>query len=143
MAETRKNLKSGSTSTAEMNPIPGNTVEKKANGNGNGENGNGKLRFKSLIIDGTKYRTQLNHKFETRKPWENYNPKKITSDIPGTILKIDVKVGQVVKAGEQMLVLEAMKMKNKILFHHAGTVKKIHVKEGEKVPKDTLMVEMK
>ena len=113
------------------------------NGNGNGDSGNGKLRCKSLIIDGTKYRTQLSQKFENRKPWEPHNPKKISSLIPGTIIKIDVKVGQKVKAGDQMLVLEAMKMKNKILFQTEGIVKTIHVKEGEKIPKDSLMLEMK
>ena len=54
-----------------------------------------------------------------------------------------VKVGQKVSEGEQMLILEAMKMKNTILFHIDGTVKSIHVKEGEKISKDHLMVEMK
>ena len=116
---------------------------KVANGNGNGENGNGKLRCKSLVIDGTKYRTRLNQKFESRKPWEPPNPKKISSSIPGTIIKIDVKVGQKVNEGEQMLILEAMKMKNKILFNTSGTVKSIHVKEGERIPKDFLMLELK
>ncbi len=115
----------------------------KGNGNGNGDCGNGKLRCKSLIVDGTKYRTQLNKKFENRKLWEPHNPKKITSLIPGTIIKIDVKVGQTVSEGEQILILEAMKMKNKILFGMDGTVKSIHVKEGEKIPKDFLMLEMK
>ena len=119
------------------------TVDVKGIGNGNGDNGNGKLRCKSLIIDGTKYRTQLSQKFENRKSWEPHNPKKIISLIPGTVIKVDVKVGQKVIVGEQMLVLEAMKMKNKILFQTEGIVKTIHVKEGEKIPKDHLMLELK
>jgi biotin carboxyl carrier protein len=105
--------------------------------------GNGKIRCKSLIIDGTRYRTRLNQKFEKRKSWESPDPRKITSSIPGTILRLDIKEGQEVQAGDPMLILEAMKMKNKIMFHTGGTVKSIHVKEGEKVPKDHLMVELK
>ncbi|HEC41792.1 MAG TPA: acetyl-CoA carboxylase biotin carboxyl carrier protein subunit [Bacteroides sp.] len=104
---------------------------------------NGKLRCKSLIIDGTKYRTRLNYKFENRKKYEPPDSRKITSIIPGTILKLFVKEGQQVKEGEQMLILEAMKMKNIILFDEDGTVEKIHVKEGERVPKNQLIVELK
>lgn len=119
-------------------------VENGISANGlNGDCGNGKLRCKSLVIDGTKYRTRLNTKFEKRKPYENPDPRKIISSIPGTILKIYVEVGQEVNAGDQMLVLEAMKMKNRIMFHRSGKVKSIHVSEGEKVPKDHLMVELK
>jgi len=108
----------------------------------NGECGNGKLRCKSLIIDGTKYRTRLNYKFENRRSWEYPDPKKVTSLIPGTIIKIFVEEGQEVKMGEQMLILEAMKMKNRIMFHADGNVKRIYVKEGERVPKDFLMLEL-
>ncbi len=104
--------------------------------------GDRKTRCKTLIIDGDKYRTRFNTKFEKRKTWKNPNPKKITSSIPGTIVKVYTKVGQEVKKGDPILILEAMKMKNKILFHIDGKVKSIRVKEGEKVPKDHLMLEL-
>ena len=42
-----------------------------------------------------------------------------------------------------MMVLEAMKMKNKILFTQNGVVKKIYVSENEKIPKNHLMIELK
>ena len=142
MAKTRKTPASDSTPAskqarkkADPPPMPDTEL--------NGENGNGKMRYKSLVIDGTKYRTHLNYKFEKRRAWEDPDSRKITSSIPGTVIKIFVKEGQVVKEGDQMLILEAMKMKNKIMFNADGTVKTIHVKEGEKVPKDFLMVEMK
>ena len=109
----------------------------------NGDYGNGKVRCKSLVIDGTKYRTRINRKFENRKTWENPDNRKITSSIPGTVIKVYVQEGQEVRAGDQMLILEAMKMKNKIMFHTDGKVKAVHVKEGEKVPKDFLMLELK
>jgi pyruvate carboxylase len=108
----------------------------------NGECIDRKARCRTLIIDGDKYRTRLNTKFENRKVWDNPNPKKILSTIPGTIVKLYIKVGQDVKKGEPILILEAMKMKNKILFHADGRVKAIRVKEGEKVPKDHLMLEL-
>jgi biotin carboxyl carrier protein len=108
----------------------------------NGNGGNGKVRYKSLIIDGTKYRTHLNTKFEKRRFWQSPDSRKITSSIPGTVIKVYVGEGQEVRAGDQMLTLEAMKMKNKILFDTGGTVKSIHVSEGEKIPKDFLMLEM-
>ena len=112
---------------------------KTENNNGNGEK---KVRCKSLIIEGTKYRTLLNRKFEERKKWEAHDPKLVMSTIPGTIVKIFVSEGQEVSEGEQMLILEAMKMKNYILFHTGGKVKSIKVTEGEKVPKDYLMLEL-
>lgn len=108
----------------------------------NGDCGDKKARCRTLIIDGDKYRTRYNSKFEKRKIWSNPNPKKITSSIPGTIVKVYIKIGQEVKKGDPILLLEAMKMKNKILFPIDGKVKSIKVKEGERVPKDFMMLEM-
>ena len=108
----------------------------------NGDCDDKKARCKTLIIDGDKYRTRYNTKFEKRKTWKNHNPKNITSSIPGTIIKIYTKVGEEVKKGDPILLLEAMKMKNRILFNIDGKVKSIKVKEGERVPKDHLMLEM-
>ena len=111
---------------------------------GNGENGDDKkVRCKSLVIDGTKYRTNYNKKFENRKDYVSPDPKKILSFIPGTIVKLYVKEGQEVKPGDNMLILEAMKMKNRVVFDRGATIKSVKVKEGEKVPKNYLMVELK
>lgn len=106
------------------------------------ENGDKKVRCKSLVIDGTKYRTRLNKKFESRKNWKAANPKLMFSTIPGTIVKVFVSEGQQVKKGDQMLILEAMKMKNNVFFPDAGRVKAVNVQEGLKVPKNFLMLEM-
>ncbi|MBL7110810.1 MAG: acetyl-CoA carboxylase biotin carboxyl carrier protein subunit [Bacteroidales bacterium] len=113
------------------------------NGNGyEGENGDKKVRCKSLVIDGTKYMTMYNKKFENRKDYVPPDPKKIFSFIPGTIVKLYVKEGQEVKPGDNMLILEAMKMKNRVVFHKEATIKSILVKEGETIPKNYLMVEL-
>lgn len=135
--------KSSKTSAPEPKSTGGKTVKNDNSEVSAGLNGNGKIRCKSLVIDGTKYRTRLNKKFENRKAWESPDPRKITSGIAGTIAKLFVKEGQEVSKGGQMLILEAMKMKNRIIFHTGGTVKKIHVREGEKIPRNFLMLELK
>ncbi|WP_421920574.1 biotin/lipoyl-containing protein [Marinifilum sp.] len=98
--------------------------------------------LKEFNIDGTVYKTELTQKFENRKNWERPNPKNLLSFIPGTIVEIFVKEGQEVKAGESLMILEAMKMKNLIEMPFDGVIKKIHVEEGRKVPNKTLMVEI-
>ena len=49
------------------------------------------------------------------------------------IVDITVKVGDAVKAGQKVAVLEAMKMENDIEADHAGTVTAIHVNKGDSV----------
>lgn len=101
-----------------------------------------KVRCKSLIIDSTKYRTTLNKKYESRKPWTKSEKNKIASFIPGTILKLYVSEGQCVKKGDDLLLLEAMKMHNLIKSPLEGIIKKIHMKQGEKVAKGRLIIEI-
>jgi len=104
-----------------------------------------KTRFSSLMlqVQGAKYKTLLTKKYKNRKKWVNPDINQMFSDIPGTVVKIYVEEGQKVKEGDLMMILEAMKMKNKIYFPVDGTVKKIYVKEEEKVPKGRLMIELK
>lgn len=104
-----------------------------------------KTRYSSLMIQiqGAKYKTLLTEKYKNRKKWENPDINKVFSDIPGTVVKVYVEEGQKVKEGDLMMILEAMKMKNRIYFPKDGTVKKIHVKEEERVPKGFLMIELK
>ena len=55
---------------------------------------------------------------------------KITSPLPGTVLAINVAVGDSVSAGQTVAVLEAMKMENNIAADKAGVVKEICVNKG-------------
>jgi glutaconyl-CoA/methylmalonyl-CoA decarboxylase subunit gamma len=57
----------------------------------------------------------------------------VTSPLPGTILTINVKVGDTVAPGKELLVLEAMKMKNAIKATRAGTIAAIYVTSGQTV----------
>lgn len=64
---------------------------------------------------------------------------QITSPMPGTILKLNVAEGQAVKAGDVVLVLEAMKMENEIVAPCDGTIKQILVSKGSTVDTDQIL----
>lgn len=66
-------------------------------------------------------------------PAASGNGKAVMSPLPGVIVDITVKVGDTVKAGQQVAVLEAMKMENAIEADHDGTVTAIHVNKGDSV----------
>ncbi len=66
----------------------------------------------------------------------------ITSPMPGTILSVDVKVGQAVESGQMVCVLEAMKMKNPIRANQAGTVAEVAVAAGQPVAYGDLLVKL-
>jgi len=93
-------------------------------------------------FEGARYRTQITDKFANRESWKADDPNIILAVIPGTVIKITVKEGQKVNVGRCLYVLEAMKMKNKILATKAGLVKKIHGVEGQKVTKNELIMEL-
>ena len=53
--------------------------------------------------------------------------------MPGKIIEVKVSVGQAVKAGDTLLILEAMKMQNEIAAPADGTVKAVNVTAGQSV----------
>jgi len=94
-----------------------------------------------LNINSSLYKTRLSHKFKNRKPYKSVNPKIVKSFIPGTVIDILVEEGQEINKNDYILILDAMKMKNKIMSHTGGTVKKIHVKKGDRVSKGRILLE--
>lgn len=106
------------------------------------ECGSKNIKCKSLNVMGTKYRTTLTKKYEKRKKYEVPDLNKIYSVIPGTIREVLVKEGDHVDEGSTVLVLEAMKMFNRILIPVSGKIKALYVKEGDSVPKHTLLFEI-
>lgn len=60
-------------------------------------------------------------------------PTSIASPMPGKVVKVLVAVGDVVEVGRGLVVVEAMKMENEIRAGRAGTIKAVHVKEGQPV----------
>jgi glutaconyl-CoA decarboxylase len=68
--------------------------------------------------------------------------KEITAPMPGTILTIEVTVGQSVEIGQVVCVLEAMKMKNPLRAAQAGTVTEILVQAGQTVPHGAVLIRL-
>ena len=66
----------------------------------------------------------------------------IKSPLPGTILDIYVKVGDVVKTGDKLLTLEAMKMENIINSDKSGTIISVNYKKGDAVMEGDILIEV-
>jgi biotin carboxyl carrier protein len=101
---------------------------------------NEKLGF--LNINSSLYKTRISNKFNNRKKYRPADPKMILSFIPGTVLEILVQPGQSVKKGDLLLILDAMKMKNRLKSHMDGRIKSIVVSEGDRVSKGILLIEL-
>jgi len=70
----------------------------------------------------------------------NTTANELTAPLPGTVIEIFVKVGEYVEAGQVLLVIEAMKMKNSIRSTRAGKITDVLVGAGETVAhKQTLV----
>lgn len=98
--------------------------------------------YSEIIVQDCTYKTKLTTNYKNRKKWEAKNPNHIIVTLPGTIRKIEVKIGQKVEAGEELLILEAMKMLNKIVSPKNGTIKKINIEVDQAVPKGYVMIEL-
>ncbi|MBK6347077.1 MAG: biotin/lipoyl-binding protein [Bacteroidales bacterium] len=72
----------------------------------------------------------------------NIDPGNIVSPMPGRVLKINVSAGDVVKKGQVLMVVEAMKMENNILSPADGVVDKLLVKEGDMVDGSARLVHL-
>ena len=66
----------------------------------------------------------------------------LTSSMPGTVVEIMVKAGDKVKAGDPVLVIEAMKMENEVPAPVSGTVRAVNVAKGDSVNPDEALVEI-
>ncbi len=63
----------------------------------------------------------------------------ILSPMQGTVVQVRVKAGDVVKKGDVIAIIEAMKMENDVRSHRAGVVKAVHVTVGQTVSPNTLL----
>jgi len=112
-----------------------------------------------LEVNGTSYSVKMEEEIQktktptliraaSKRPVEplKVNPSslttKVVAPIPGVVLSIDVKVGDTIKLGDRMLVLEAMKMENNIVSEKEGTVTAIKISVGQQVLQDELLIEL-
>lgn len=75
-------------------------------------------------------------------PAATVNVKTIKSQLPGSILKVLVEVGQTVKKGDVIMTIESMKMENSIMAENDGKIAKIYVETGKSVMQDDKLVDM-
>lgn len=76
-----------------------------------------------------------------RKPTDT-GGNVIKAPIPGLILEVKVKTGDPVTPGQTVIIMEAMKMENRITATVSGTVKEIHVQKGSEVMTGTPLLEL-
>ena len=67
--------------------------------------------------------------------------RAVRAPLPGVIISLTVKPGMAVTLGQELCVLEAMKMKNPIRATRAGTIKTVHVVVGQTVKHQDLLLE--
>ncbi len=67
-------------------------------------------------------------------------PAKVSAPMPGKIVRVSATPGQEVKAGECLVVMEAMKMENEIRSPRAGRIRDVVVKEGQAVESGALLL---
>ena len=66
----------------------------------------------------------------------------VKAPLPGLILDVNVNPGDMVKAGQNLLTMEAMKMENQVEATHDGTVKKVFIQKGDSVAEGDSLVEL-
>jgi biotin carboxyl carrier protein len=99
-------------------------------------------KFSQLALENGTYETRLTKKFEKRKLHEKQDPRIVKAVIPGVIAEINAKVGQTVKQSAPVMILEAMKMLNRIMAPMDGKVKAVHVQMNETVSKGQILMEL-
>jgi len=96
-------------------------------------------------VDGETYRIRVEEEtryiIRTRGGKAQASGQVLKAPMPGKVVHVEVEVGQAVKPGDGLIVLEAMKMENEFRATVAGTVKEIRAQVGQAVnPGDTLVV---
>ena len=79
---------------------------------------------------------------KVRQKADSGNPKHVGAPMPGKLLKVSVKVGDEVKAGDILMVTEAMKLETNIKAKADGAIAEVKFQEGETVEKEDLLIVM-
>ena len=103
-----------------------------------------------ITVDGQIYQVSLRELTEGEAEKREKNQaqpvssrgQKLPAPMAGTILSINVKVGDAVKAGDILIILEAMKMENEIVSPVAGHISAIHVEANQAVDSGQLLISL-
>lgn len=96
----------------------------------------------NLIVDNDRYITSIPAEKQP-KPITRLTVGEMKAIIPGQILDIRISAGQKVVKGDIMLILEAMKMRNRIYAEFTGIVEQVFVTVNERVSKGQLLLRIK
>ena len=77
---------------------------------------------------------------QTTMPRRDLNAKEVRAVLAGTITDINVKPGDIIKVGQKLLTLSAMKMENEILSEIEGMVKEVNVVKNQKVKEGDILI---
>ena len=103
----------------------------------------------SFLIDGHYFESVVRTKLEERaseileQSEKSAGEQIITSPMPGLILRLDKNLGDHVKKGESLILLEAMKMENELRAPKDGIISEIFVEEGSSVEKNQQLIHLK
>jgi glutaconyl-CoA/methylmalonyl-CoA decarboxylase subunit gamma len=103
------------------------------------EVGGASTNIATVTATKTTTRTSAPNAVKTTQPSSN-SSGDISAPMPGTVLKVKVTVGDTVKKGQVLLILEAMKMENEIVSPVDGKVAKLNVEAGKSVTAGEVMV---
>ncbi len=95
---------------------------------------------RAIQVDDTVYETNIPREFR-KKPFHGMqNLNEVRAAIPGTIIDVLCKRGQMVSAGQVVLILDAMKMHNEIVVNGRGRILEIMVSPGDVVEKNQILI---
>jgi biotin carboxyl carrier protein len=140
----------GETLTVELSAVPGTPVRRLAvDGRSHVVHvGTGDTRHEwNFHLDGERFTAMVQNERQhtvaamTGANNRTHGPRPVKAPMPGLVVRVEVKAGDQVKAGQGVVIIEAMKMENELRAEVAAIVGKVHVAAGETVEKGTLLVE--
>jgi biotin carboxyl carrier protein len=101
-----------------------------------------------VLVDGQPFRVEIQEEQERRlraaagKGEVKTGKRTVAAPMPGKVVRLLVRPGDVVRPGDGIIVVEAMKMENELKAVAAGTVKEVRVVEGKAVSAGEILVVM-
>lgn len=97
----------------------------------------------ALVLDGTSYGftvvSEARHRLRSLAPLVSHTTQEIRAPMPGLVLLVEVEEGHSVRAGDGLVIIEAMKMENEITAPTDGIVRELSVRAGQPIEQGSLI----